>query len=199
MRSATLLKQPTDELELKNRHSEHARLIAKIAAERHRPSFELLFAHYGPRVKSIMMKAGADAHTAEDLVQEVMLTVWRKAALFSPERGTAGTWIFTIARNLRIDRLRRRSPQAYEDIETLELTSGEASGEDTMFGLQIAEHVSLAVDQLPRSQKQIIELAFMHDMPQSQIADKLDLPLGTVKSRMRLAYGKLRTTLKELG
>src|SRR6185437_16072095 len=96
-------------------------LINRVACDSDRAAFQCLFLRFGPKVKALMIRSGAAADVAEDLVQDVMLTLWRKAALYSPERGSVAAWVFTIARNLRIDRLRRQSPQAYEDIADLNL------------------------------------------------------------------------------
>ena len=176
----------------------HRSLIARIAVSRDRDAYKTLFLYFGPRVKALMLKAGADHAQAEDLVQDVMMTVWRKVELYSSERGTVSTWIYTIARNARIDRLRRNSSRPYEDIEGMDLPSDDPSGEDEAFASQRAECVGQALTELPDDQKQIIELAYVHDMSQSEIADKLAVPLGTVKSRMRLAYRKLKIQLEEV-
>ncbi|HMB48329.1 MAG TPA: sigma-70 family RNA polymerase sigma factor [Afifellaceae bacterium] len=174
----------------------HKTLIARIAANRDRDAFRALFEHFGPRVKALMVKAGADHAMAEDLVQDVMMTVWRKVELYTPQRGAVGTWIYTIARNARIDRLRRHSSRPYEDLDGLELPSDEPSGEDELQASQQAEQVGEALAELPDEQRRIIELAFIQDKSQSEIADQLALPLGTVKSRMRLAYQKLKARLE---
>ncbi len=177
---------------------DHRTLLARVASRQDREAFKCLFQHFGPRVKSVMVKAGAQPDLAEDLVQDVMMTVWRKASLYAPDRGAVSTWVFTIARNARIDRLRRASSQPYRDLEGLELASEEPDGEDEAFASQRAERVAEALDELPDEQRRIIEYAFIHDMAQSEIAAKLDLPLGTVKSRMRLAYMKLKGKLEVL-
>ena len=173
-------------------------LIKRVALERDSLAFRSLFLRFGPRVKAIMMKSGADAETAEDLAQEAMLVVWRKADRYAPERGSLAAWIFTIARNLQIDRLRRQSPEAYEDIDELELEAPEESGETQVQVRQRNELVLKAVAELPPDQRSVIEMSFVHDTPQSDIAQKLGLPLGTVKSRTRLAYIKLRERLEAL-
>jgi RNA polymerase sigma-70 factor (ECF subfamily) len=131
-------------------------------------------------------------------VQDVMMRVWRKCELYTPARGAVSTWIFTIARNARIDRLRRASSQPYDDIDEFELVSDNPDAEQEIFANQRASLVSQAITTLPDEQQQIVKMAFISDLPQSEIAKKLSLPLGTVKSRMRLAYGKLRTKLKDL-
>lgn len=173
-------------------------LVQRVACNRDRAAFRCLFLRFGPRVKALMIRSGADASMAEDLVQDVMLILWRKAELYSPERGSVAAWVFTIARNLRIDRLRRQSPQAYHDIDDLDLESPDASGEEEVHVRQKSMLVSEAVSQLPPDQKRVIELSFIYDMPQADIAQELGVPLGTVKSRMRLAYGKLRERLEDV-
>jgi RNA polymerase sigma-70 factor (ECF subfamily) len=149
-------------------------------------------------VKAFMINSGASADTAEDLVQDVMLTLWRKAKLYSPERGSVAAWVFTIARNLRIDRLRRQSPQAYEDIADVNLAATDASGEEEAHLRQRDKLVGKAMAELPPDQRRVIEMSFIQDMPQADIARKLAVPLGTVKSRMRLAYVKLRERLEDV-
>jgi RNA polymerase sigma-70 factor, ECF subfamily len=173
-------------------------LMNRVALGRDREAFESLFLYFGPRVKGLMIKSGATPDLAEDIAQEALITVWRKAPLYSPEKGKVATWVFTIARNLRIDRLRRQSSRPYEDIEDLDLPSQDADGEEAVLGRQRDERVALALGELQPDQRRVIELSFVEDMPQSEIAKKLNLPLGTVKSRMRLAYGKLRERLEDL-
>lgn len=198
MRAALHVTDLSDDLAPGRLIDAHKVLIAKIAANRDREAFGSLFAYFGPRVKAFMLKAGADHALAEDLVQDVMMTVWRKVELYAAERGSVSTWIYTIARNARIDRLRRNSSRPYEDINELEMASGEESAEDKTIAGQQAERITLAMAGLPQEQREIIELGYMHDMAQSKIAAKLGLPLGTVKSRMRLAYVKLKVELEDL-
>lgn len=157
-----------------------------------------MFEHFAPRVKGMMVKAGAADDVADEIVQDVFLTVWRKADRFDAERGAAGAWIFTIARNARIDRLRRGSVRAYEDLDGLELAGDDGDGETHLDARQRADHVAAALAALPEDQRAIIECAYVEDMSQSEIADRFALPLGTVKSRMRLAYAKLKSALEGL-
>ncbi|NVK35175.1 MAG: sigma-70 family RNA polymerase sigma factor [Rhodobacteraceae bacterium] len=161
-----------------------------------RAAFKALFVYFGPRIKALMIKAGAEQAVADDLVQDVMMTLWSKAHLYRPDRGAVSTWVYTIARNARIDRLRRRSSQPYDDLDDVELASEEADAEACTLASQQSEGVAIAVADLPEDQRQIIECAFVQDLSQSEIAAKLSLPLGTVKSRMRLAYSKLKRRLE---
>ena len=198
MRVALSVKPPTDEERSDDISSEMNALLVRVAESRDHDAFKSLFSHFGPRIKSLIMRSGASAAQSEDLVQEVMMTVWRKAHLFSADRGSASAWIFTIARNARIDRLRRGSARAFEDVEDMNLISENADSEEEVDAAQRARLVGSAIANLPDEQRQIIELAFLHDKSQSEICHDLSLPLGTVKSRMRLAYGKLRAQLEEL-
>jgi RNA polymerase sigma-70 factor (ECF subfamily) len=177
---------------------DHKRLMGLVAFEQNRDAFKSLFLYFGPRVKAMMIRSGADAAAAEDLAQDVMITVWRKSQLYSAQRGAVSTWIFTIARNARIDKLRRGSSRSYEDIDDMELESDLPDAEQEVWEGQRAGLVSQALSGLPDEQRLIMEMAFLRDLPQSEIARELALPIGTVKSRMRLAYGKLREKLKEV-
>jgi RNA polymerase sigma-70 factor, ECF subfamily len=171
-------------------------LLARVAEHRDRGAFALLFDHFGPRVKSFMMRKGASAEQAEDLVQETMIAVWSKAQLFSADRGTVSTWIFTIARNLRIDRLRRERTSMFTDLEDFDAPSGEISAEDALGRFQEDGLVAKALAQIPEEQRRLLILSYVDDIPQSEIAKKLQIPLGTVKSRMRLAYRRLQKLLE---
>ena len=165
-------------------------LLVQVAAVRDRSAFAQLFAHFAPRVKAWLMRQGAPASQAEDLAQEALMTVWRKAALFDPAKASAGTWVFTIARNLRIDAIRRErrpelDPQDFAPDSTPDPDAGIALADGEV-------RLRLAMRALPPDQAQVIEASFFADKPHSQIAAELGIPLGTVKSRLRLAMARLR-------
>ena len=178
------------------RQIDFAALLFRVARERDRAAFAEIFDHFAPRVKSFMMRKGASAELAEDLVQETMIAVWSKAALYVPERGAASTWVFTIARNLRIDRLRRESAAHFTDLEDFDAPSDDVPGDEAMNRSQEDGHVARALAQIPPEQRELLILSYVDDVPQSMIAERLNLPLGTVKSRMRLAYRRLRKLLE---
>lgn len=158
----------------------------------------MLFETYAPRVKSYMMRQGADPNTAEELAQETLLTVWRKAALYSDDKGSATTWIFTIARNLRIDRLRREVAwQPLPDDIEQESTSDPAPDE-VVSENERRDKVQAVLAELPADQAEVVTLSYVEGLSHSEIAERLGVPLGTVKSRMRLAYHKIRDALEEL-
>jgi len=170
-------------------------LLRRLAEARDRAAFQTLFEHFAPRVKSYAMRLGASAPEAEDLAQEAMLVMWRKAALFDPRRASAATWIFTIARNLRIDRLRReRLPRLDRGDPSLAPETEPDAGEG-FEARQGEEALRLALRSLPAEQTEIIMLSFFSDKPHSRIAAELNIPLGTVKSRLRLAMVRLRASL----
>jgi RNA polymerase sigma-70 factor, ECF subfamily len=175
----------------------HFRALIKRVAQNHdRQAFGQLFDHFAPRLKSFMMRKNASAELAEDLVQEAMIAVWKKAGLYEPSKGSVTTWVFTIARNLRIDRIRRDIHMPTVELGDYDEPSEALEGEELLGRKQEDGLVSRALQNIPDEQRQVLLLSFVEDMPQSEIAEKLGIPLGTVKSRMRLAYGHLRRILE---
>ena len=172
-------------------------LVLMVGRTRDAGAFKELFDHFGPRVKGYLMRLGCSPAIAEDLAQEAMLTVWRKAGLFDSEKASASTWIFTIARNLRIDAVRKeRRPELDATDPTFQLAP-ERPADESVDWAQAEGRLHQALARLPSEQAQIIELSFLADKPHSAIAEELGLPLGTVKSRIRLAMARLRSALGE--
>ena len=173
-------------------------LIVAIGARQDRSAFAALFAHFAPRVKAYLVRTGTDSSGADELTQEVMLLVWRKAARYDPAQANAATWIFTIARNLRIDRLRgdKRATQ----YAPLEMAGPEAPErpDDLLNTSERDERVRAALSQLSQEQIRVVQLSFFEGRPHGDIAALLNLPLGTVKSRVRLAMTRLRNLLGDL-
>lgn len=177
---------------------EAARLVASIAATGDRQAFARLFAFYAPRLKTMLARQGFSASDCDDLIQDTMLAVWRKADRFDPAEGAASTWIFAICRNLGIDRRRRTARRArIDDLTPVEDVDPSPSAEGSLISRQDEARVRLALDQLPGEQAEIISLSFFALSPQTEIARRLGIPLGTVKSRVRLAMGRLRQLLDE--
>ncbi len=170
--------------------------IQAIAERGDREAFAALFEHFAPRVKSYLLRLGASPELAEELAQETLLTVWRRAAAFDAARAAASTWIFTIARNLRIDAARRAHRNFATDDPTDEAPAPVAPDE-TLSALQDETRIGAAIAALSAEQSQVVRLAFFSDKPHSEIAEDLALPLGTVKSRLRLAMSRLRAMLGE--
>lgn len=170
-------------------------LLSAVAQAGDRRAFAQLFQYYAPRLKTYMRKLGTEDAVAEDLAQEAMLTVWRKAASFDPGRASAGTWIFTIARNLRIDMLRKeRRPEI--DVDDPELVPDPTPRADEVMVTEQGERrVRAAMAALPAEQTEVVTLSFYEDTPHAEIAARLKIPLGTVKSRLRLAMKRIRSEL----
>ena len=177
--------------------SEWSACIVAIARHSDQAAFARLFRHFAPRVKSYLLRFHLDAAVAEELSQETLLTVWRKASYFDPARASASTWIFTIARNLRVDFLRGSAhPEALEDHPALE--SADPLPGDVLLASEREERTRDALTGLPEDQAEVVRLSFFEDKPHSEIARELGIPLGTVKSRLRLAFGRLKTALEVL-
>lgn len=171
-------------------------LLQRVANQRDKASFGTLFDHFAPRIKSFMLRKGVASQQAEDLVQETMIAVWTKAGLFDAERGSVTTWIFTIARNLRIDRIRRESSMPLTELGDYDEADDEPGSDAVLSRKQEDTQVGMALKSIPADQREILMLAYVDDFSQSEIAQRLNMPLGTVKSRMRLAYGHMRKMLE---
>jgi len=173
-------------------------LLACVADRQDRGAFALLFNRLAPRVKSYMMKLGAAPDVAEEIAQEIFVTVWRKAIQFDAKKASATTWIFTIARNLRIDRLRKEKRPALDPNEPLLHPDNEPTPLQVVEQAAITEQVTQSIDALPPEQQQVIRLSFVDGLSHQEISAQLDLPLGTVKSRLRLSFEKLRLYLGDI-
>lgn len=172
----------------------HDRLIEAVALRRDREAFAELFAYFAPRLKTWLIRSGATANAAEDFAQDAMLTVWRKADLFDANRARAATWIFAIARNRRLDMLRRDArPLPTPEIDPA--GDGVPRPDEIVSMQEDARRVRDALSKLSPEQGEVLRLAFFLERPHSEIASRLGLPLGTVKSRIRNAMIKLRTIL----
>jgi RNA polymerase sigma-70 factor (ECF subfamily) len=176
-----------------------ADLMAAVADRQDRTAYSELFAYYAPRVKSYLMRLGADAALAEEIAQDVMVTVWRKAALFDRVQASVSTWIFRIARNRRIDVFRRAKRPDLDPEETMILPAGVEAPDARIEAMETETRVRAAMQDLPEEQVNLLKLAFYEGLSHSEIAGKLDLPLGTVKSRIRLAFGKMKAKLDDDG
>jgi RNA polymerase sigma-70 factor (ECF subfamily) len=172
--------------------------IAAIARHQDRAAFASLFEFYAPRIKTMLTRLGAAADTAEDVAQETLLTVWRKASYFDPARASASAWIYTIARNLRIDRLRGdKRAKLYAPYEMVE-PEAPAGADSALNASERDERVHAALRELSAEQVRVLQLSFFEGRAHGDIAALLDLPLGTVKSRVRLAMTRLRQLLGDL-
>lgn len=171
-------------------------LLVRIATHQDRQAFAELFSYYAPRVKSYLMRLGADNAAAEEIAQDVMVTVWRKAGLFDRAQASVSTWIFRIARNRRIDVFRRTKKPDLDPEEPMILPAGVEAPDARIEAMETETRVRAAMKDLPEEQLQLLRLAFYEGLSHREIAEKLDVPLGTVKSRIRLAFGKMKSRLE---
>ena len=181
------------------RASELDDLLTAVGANRDRRAFTVLFDHLVPRVQAQMVRLGLAPVAAEDVTQDVMETIWRKAHLYDPHKSAAVTWVFHIARNRRID-IGRRSRELYAAPEDfLDLPDPAEGSDDCVDATQREERIRAALVALPQEQVALVRLAFFEGLSHSAIAHRLKLPLGTVKSRLRLAFARLRRVLLDAG
>lgn len=173
-------------------------LIVKVGTDQDRQAFSKLFNHFAPYLKGFLLKSdGVGPEHAEELVQETMLKLWRKAPTYSPSQAAASTWIYTIARNTRIDWIRKH----YKE-NTTELTADDLydnaetpSPYSSLIRVRNSRSIEEQLKTLPMEQQDVLRLMYFDGRSGQQIADALNLPLGTVKSRIRLALAKLKLSL----
>ena len=174
-----------------------AALVEAVARGRDRAAFADLFRHFAPRVKSYLLRQGADDGTAEEVMQEALLMVWRRAETYDRRQATVSTWLFTIARNKRIDRIRREKRPEFDPTDPLLVPEPEAPPDQAHDAGQAEDRLRAALATLPPEQAELVRTAFFQDLSHRDIATARNLPLGTVKSRIRLALEKLRKALEE--
>lgn len=177
------------------RSDEMSALLVAVAERADRAAFAALFRHFAPRVKGYLRRFGDDGGRVEEVLQETFVAVWTRAATYDPARASAATWIFTIARNRRIDAFRRERRPEFDPNDPAFVPEPGPEGEDRVTARERSESLEAALAELSAEQREVLRLAFFEDSPHEAIAAKLGLPVGTVKSRIRLAYGHLRTRL----
>jgi RNA polymerase sigma-70 factor (ECF subfamily) len=175
-------------------NEEWVSLIERVRSNQDKAAFARIFRHFAPRVKAFLMKSGASETIAEECTQEVMATLWAKSNMFDPSRASVSTWIFTIARNKKIDVLRRQRRPEPEDLPWG--PEAEPDQEDVITLQQESEKLVRAIAELPEKQRELIERAYFGDLSHGDIAEQTGLPLGTIKSRIRLALERLRHAMK---
>lgn len=176
--------------------SEPTLWLIAVRDRRDRAAFMHLFDHFAPRIKAMLLRGGLRDGSAEDVVQDVMLTVWHKAAQFDPHRAEASAWIYRIARNRRIDLARRKPPP-----EADPLIPPEGATDDPAQILALGQEAAIlrrALAALTPDQARVLHQAYFDDLPHSQISQMTGLPLGTIKSRIRLGLDRLRRDLTDL-
>lgn len=180
--------------ETNNLDLEWIECLTRIRDHKDQQAFVRLFEHFAPRLKGFLMKSGASEAMAEECTQEVMVTLWNKAHLFDPTRASAATWIFTIARNRKIDMLRKQKHPEPEDLPWG--PEPEPDQADVIALQQETRRMTEALNALPEKQRVLVERAYFGNLSHSEIAAETGLPLGTIKSRIRLALDRLRHELK---
>lgn len=173
-------------------------LLAEMAVTQDKSLYIKLYRHFAPKIKVYIIRLGVADAAAEELVQEAMLNMWRKAHLFNPEKSAASTWLFTLARNQSIDWMRKQKYPEYS-LDSLPEYSKCVAESDLGEKAVLCERMAQAISQLPESQSQVIYMSFFEGRSHSEIADRLTIPLGSVKSRIRLAVEKLKLTLRGEG
>ncbi len=180
-----------------DQRSRFADCVEAIARQKSRQAFTELFEYFAPRLKSYLMRLGSDPSGAEEIAQEVMVSVWRKAGQYDRKQASVSTWIFRIARNRRIDAHRRSAKPDLEPNEPL-LRPPEIEAPDAIVTRsQVEDSVRAELARLPEEQLVLLQAAFYDGLSHSEIAKAFDLPLGTVKSRIRLAFNRLRGRLDQ--
>lgn len=189
---AARAKQETRQMDM-GREQDWTALLLAVRDTQDRAAFAALFQHFAPRVKGFLMKSGASEALAEECAQDTMVTLWNKAHLYDPARASVATWVFTIARNRRIDALRRAARPEPEDLPWG--PEAEPDQHDLLEMAQETTRLGEALARLPDNQRSLIERAFYGELSHSEIAAETGLPMGTIKSRIRLALDRLRRNL----
>ncbi|MGO3933864.1 sigma-70 family RNA polymerase sigma factor [Rhodopseudomonas pseudopalustris] len=169
--------------------------IVRIATDQDEAAFDTLFRHFAPRLKSYFTRRGGDPAMAEEITQETMVLLWKNAAQFDPSKASPATWIFTIARNLGIDRLRRAKRPSFDPNDPAFIPDAEEPPDRQFERAEVERRVRDVMDTLSANEKSVLMLSFYENQSHGEIAERLGLPVGTVKSRIRLAFGKLRAAL----
>lgn len=172
-------------------------LIVAVGRDRDRAAFQALFMHFAPRLKAFMQGQRIDPGLAEEIVQETMVNVWRKAAQFDPAKASAATWFFAIARNMRIDLLRRARRPEPDMNDPAMVPDPDPPAHDLISKEQDAARLRRAYASLPQDQQEVLRLVYMEDQTHAQASEALGIPLGTVKSRIRLALKRMRSDVGE--
>lgn len=170
-------------------------LLLAVRDERSREAFLELFRQFAPRIKGWLVRGGLHPNRAEEVTQDVMMRVWRRSTSWKPERGNASTWIFAIARNARIDQLRKKRIPTWDEDDPVLVADSSVSPLSAVARSQAAVRVREALATLPDDQADVIRAAYFEHMSMREIARERDLPVGTVKSRVRLAMSRLKLAL----
>lgn len=172
------------------------RLMKRISEFRDKTAFQELYRLYAPRLKGFFLKAGCESDVAEEISQETMISVWRKAAMFDPAKAKFSTWLFTVARNKRIDLIRRQNRPQIDETMYLATVEPIEMPDEQVSQIHDRAQVEAILKYLPAEQLHVLKMAFFEEKSHQMIADETGIPLGTIKSRIRLALGRLKTVLE---
>jgi RNA polymerase sigma factor (sigma-70 family) len=187
------------EAEQVNQKEHFADLVQAVAEQADRTAYAELFDYFAPRVNAYLLRLGAEHALAEEITQDTMVTLWRKAALFDRTKSAVGTWLFRVARNRRIDLIRRDKSAKLDPEEPMLIPEAPQAADEMMDLGQREDMVRGALKVLPAEQLDLVMMSFFNGLSHSQIAEQTGLPLGTVKSRIRLAFARLRRALEDAG
>ena len=166
--------------------------IELVGKNQDKLAFGTIFRYFAPRLKSFLVKAGSTDTQAEEVIQEVMIAVWTKASSYDSNKSSVSTWIYTIARNKRIDKIRKEKRHYLsESDEGLEIPV-DSTQENEIFAAQVSNSLKKYMSSLPEEQSKLLKLSYFYNKTHSDISEELKIPLGTVKSRIRLALTKMR-------
>ena len=179
----------------RSKAAEFAECISEIANYRSVTAFDVLFRYFAPRIKSYCLRLGADPAGAEEITQEAMVSIWRNAALFNPSKASPSTWIFTIARNLSIDRFRKSRRPEFDPADPALIPEDQQTPDRLIEKIEMEENIRKIMDSLSSNERNVLMISFYENLSHGEISRQLNLPLGTVKSRIRLAFAKIRSTL----
>lgn len=178
-------------------------LMQRVAEKRDQQAFSELFDHFAPLLKGFSYNAQPGANfAADELVQEVMIRVWQKAGTYKPEKAAVSTWVYTLARNYRIDQLRKNARRQNDlDIDAVwqDLEDEDCDPFELAQQQKNAERVHACIEKLPMEQARVVHCVYMEGKSHSEVAEELGLPLGTVKSRLRLAMQKMEPLITGSG
>jgi len=174
-------------------------LLVSVAKVRDREAFRVLFEHFSPRIKSFALGQNTAPGLAEEIAQETMVNVWRKAGQFDPRKASAATWVFTIARNMRIDMMRKFSRPEPDMNDPALVPDADPPAHEQIARNQQADRLRKSLSGLPAEQQEVLHLVFMKEKTHVEAAEELEIPLGTVKSRVRLALKRVRSEIGERG
>ncbi len=190
----TKMERPVTSADLDRTSDDMSDLLVRVA-QQDLMAFRAVFDHFAPRLKAFLMGQGTNPQMSEEVVQETMVKVWRKADQYEPARAAASTWIFTIARNLRIDHIRKANRPEPDMDDPAFVSEPEPLATETISRAQDAAQLHAAMSELSEDQRAVLQLAYFEEKAHPEIAETLGIPLGTVKSRIRLAMKNIRSKI----